>query len=168
MEENPLDDASAGLTETFGISTRFLRLLGCDDRITKNGKDVKVYASSSLKCNHTSSYLQMRNATEKCGYHLCPKTKKTKLLNEYCKVTGQNRKAVIRKMRTGQKDMLQALWELKKKYPFRWKEVHPDNGTEFIIGFSRSRPYGKNDNCFVEQKNSTQVRKMVGHHEPTL
>jgi len=64
MEENPLDDASAGLTETFGISTRFLRLLGCDDRITKNGKDVKVYASSSLKCNQSSPSLQIRNATE--------------------------------------------------------------------------------------------------------
>ena len=69
----------------------------------------------------------------------------------------------------------QALWELGKKYPFPWGEIHPDNGAEFInetiygftrdqnIKFSRSRPYGKNDNCFVEQKNSTHVRKMVGH-----
>lgn len=68
-----------------------------------------------------------------------------------------------------------ALWELEKKYPFRWEEIHPDNGTEFInaaiyaftrqhdMKFSRSRPYGKNDNCFVEQKNSTHVRKIVGH-----
>lgn len=73
------------------------------------------------------------------------------------------------------KDVHQALWELKKKYPFRWEEIHPDNGTEFInatvyaftrqhdMKFSRSRPYGKNDNCFVEQKNSTHVRKIVGH-----
>ena len=73
------------------------------------------------------------------------------------------------------KDVHQALWELEKKYPFRWEEIHPDNGTEFInetvyeftkehgLRFSRSRPYGKNDNCFVEQKNSTHVRKMVGH-----
>lgn len=73
------------------------------------------------------------------------------------------------------KDVHQALWELKKKYPCPWKEIHPDNGTEFInetvygftikhnLKFSRSRPYGKNDNCFVEQKNSTHVRKIVGH-----
>ena len=72
-------------------------------------------------------------------------------------------------------DVHQALYKLEKKYPFPWGEIHPDNGTEFInetiygftkdrqIGFSRSRPYGKNDNCFVEQKNSTHVRKMVGH-----
>lgn len=28
---------------------------------------------------------------------------------------------------------------------------------------SRSRPYKKNDNCFVEQKNSTHVRQVVGY-----
>ena len=73
------------------------------------------------------------------------------------------------------KDVHQALYQLEKKYPFPWREIHPDNGSEFInetiygftqaqdIRFSRSRPYGKNDNCFVEQKNSTHVRKMVGH-----
>lgn len=31
------------------------------------------------------------------------------------------------------------------------------------IMFSRSRPYKKNDNCFVEQKNSTHVRQVVGY-----
>jgi len=31
------------------------------------------------------------------------------------------------------------------------------------IGFSRSRSYKKNDNCFVEQKNSTHVRSTIGH-----
>ena len=31
------------------------------------------------------------------------------------------------------------------------------------IEFSRSRPYKKNDNCFVEQKNSTHVRKVSGY-----
>lgn len=68
-----------------------------------------------------------------------------------------------------------ALANVEKRYPFNWSEIHPDNGSEFIneaiygftkkrcLNFSRSRPYGKNDNCFVEQKNSTHVRKMVGH-----
>lgn len=60
-------------------------------------------------------------------------------------------------------------------YPFLWKELHPDNDSAFInwqlhdyaqrrkIRFSRSRPYHKNDNCFVEQKNSSHVRRTVGH-----
>lgn len=68
-----------------------------------------------------------------------------------------------------------ALYQLEKQYPFAWGEIHPDNGSEFInevlygftekngMAFSRSRPYHKNDNCFVEQKNSTHVRKIVGH-----
>lgn len=59
--------------------------------------------------------------------------------------------------------------------PFAWKEIHSDGGTEFInahlfrytigteLGFSRSRPYKKNDNCLVEQKNNTHVRRLVGY-----
>jgi len=58
---------------------------------------------------------------------------------------------------------------------FLWKEIHSDGGTEFInahlyrytvgteLGFSRSRPYKKNDNCMVEQKNNTHVRRLVGY-----
>jgi len=50
-----------------------------------------------------------------------------------------------------------------------------DNGSEFIndqlfryciergITFTRSRPYRKNDNCFVEQKNWPVVRQQVGY-----
>jgi hypothetical protein len=61
------------------------------------------------------------------------------------------------------------------RYPFVWKEIHSDGGTEFIndhlyrytvgteLGFSRSRPYKKNDNCLVEQKNNTHVRRLVGY-----
>ena len=59
--------------------------------------------------------------------------------------------------------------------PLAWKEIHSDGGTEFInahlfrysvetnLDFSRSRPYKKNDNCLVEQKNNTHVRRLVGY-----
>ncbi len=65
--------------------------------------------------------------------------------------------------------------EIISRYPEKIREMHPDNGSEFInqqlylyakknkIRFSRSRPYHKNDNCFVEQKNSTHVRRIIGH-----
>ena len=61
------------------------------------------------------------------------------------------------------------------RFPFLWREMHSDGGTEFIndhlyrytvgteLGFSRSRPYKKNDNCLVEQKNNTHVRRLVGY-----
>lgn len=70
----------------------------------------------------------------------------------------------------------QGLGRIQHRFPFPWKEIHTDNGTEFIndlvwrysqrngLDFSRSRPYAKNDNCFVEQKNGTHVRKIVGYH----
>jgi len=59
--------------------------------------------------------------------------------------------------------------------PFPMRGIDSDNGGEFInhqlldwcihhgIKFTRSRPYRKNDNCFVEQKNGDVVRKTVGY-----
>ena len=70
----------------------------------------------------------------------------------------------------------QSIGRIQYRFPFPWEEIHSDNGSEFIndlvwryaqrndVRFSRSRPYMKNDNCFVEQKNGTHVRKMVGYH----
>jgi hypothetical protein len=60
--------------------------------------------------------------------------------------------------------------------PYPMKGVDSDNGGEFInhqlwnwandhqINFTRSRPYHKNDNCFVEQKNDLAVRRTVGYY----
>lgn len=75
----------------------------------------------------------------------------------------------------GQMGTLGAIKLARDRFPFNWNEIHPDNGTSFInyfiydyaklekLEFSRSRPYKKNDNCFIEQKNSQNVRKVVGH-----
>ena len=62
------------------------------------------------------------------------------------------------------------------RLPFAVLEIHPDNGSEFfnqhMVRFwaevvsgatlSRSRPYQKNDNRNVEQKNSSLVRAYLG------
>jgi hypothetical protein len=62
------------------------------------------------------------------------------------------------------------------RLPFFILELHPDNGSEFFnhhmlrfwkdsvkgVRLSRSRPYHKNDNRFVEQKNSSLVRAYLG------
>lgn len=64
------------------------------------------------------------------------------------------------------------------RLPFPIIELHPDNGSEFFnqhlvrfwaravpdLHWSRSRPYHKNDNRFVEQKNSSLVRDYLGYH----
>jgi hypothetical protein len=59
--------------------------------------------------------------------------------------------------------------------PFRLRELHAGNDSALVnhlllewcreqrIQLSRSRPYRKNDNAWVEQKNWTHVRKVVGY-----
>ena len=68
---------------------------------------------------------------------------------------------------------------IRGRLPFRIRELHPDNDSTLInrllvkycqqnqIALSRSRPLKKNDNCWVEQKNWTHVRKLVGYHRLT-
>lgn len=65
--------------------------------------------------------------------------------------------------------------EIRKRLPFELLGIDSDNGSEFInvhllnycerehITFTRSRPYRKNDNCFVEQKNYSVVRRAIGY-----
>ena len=69
-----------------------------------------------------------------------------------------------------------ALKQARQRVPFPLVGIDSDNGGEFInhhlvrycrehsITFTRSRPYRKNDNCFVEQKNWSVVRRFVGYH----
>ena len=71
--------------------------------------------------------------------------------------------------------VFEALKKLRKNLPFRLLGLDSDNGSEFInkplteyckrekLTFTRSRPYRKNDNCFVEQKNYSVVRRAVGY-----
>jgi len=61
------------------------------------------------------------------------------------------------------------------RFPFPILGLDTDNGSEFIthklldycleeqITFTRSRPWKKNDQCFVEQKNGQVVRRLVGY-----
>lgn len=65
---------------------------------------------------------------------------------------------------------------IRKRLPFKLLGLDPDNGSEFInwqmlryckkhaINLTRSRPYHKNDNAHVEQKNYTAIRQLVGYH----
>jgi hypothetical protein len=71
--------------------------------------------------------------------------------------------------------VFEALKKVRKNLPFPLLGLDSDNGSEFIndyllrycqqeqITFTRSRPYRKNDSCFVEQKNYSVVRRAVGY-----
>jgi 5S rRNA maturation endonuclease (ribonuclease M5) len=69
----------------------------------------------------------------------------------------------------------EGLDDIERRLPFLLLGIDPDNGGEFInwqlyrhcvnknIEFTRGRPYHKNDNAHIEQKNWTHVRKLVGY-----
>lgn len=75
----------------------------------------------------------------------------------------------------GQEATKQSLALMRASSPFPWTEIHPDSGAEFInahcvayarttgLRMTRSRPYHKNDNCFVEERNGHVVRVYVGY-----
>ncbi len=75
----------------------------------------------------------------------------------------------------GQEVTKVSLEAMRRSSPFPWTEAHPDSGSEFInshvlsyatetnLRMTRSRPYHKNDNCFVEERNGHVVRAYVGY-----
>src|SRR5512135_38789 len=74
----------------------------------------------------------------------------------------------------GQRGVLAALEALVARLPFVLCGIDSDNGSEFIndhlvvycrqhhLQFTRGRPYKKDDNAHIEQKNWTHVRKLLG------
>jgi hypothetical protein len=72
--------------------------------------------------------------------------------------------------------MKEAFAKVLTRCPFPIRELHPDNGSEFLnrplleffgdkvkgATLSRSHPFRSNDNRFVEQKNDTLVRAYLG------
>lgn len=75
----------------------------------------------------------------------------------------------------GQYGVCQALEAIAQALPFKLRGIDSDNGSEFInahlyryckkrgIEFTRGRPYKKDDNAHIEQKNWTHVRKLLGY-----
>jgi hypothetical protein len=75
----------------------------------------------------------------------------------------------------GELAVFAALEQLRAELPFPLLGLDSDNGGEFInrnmlrycqaegITLTRSRPYRKNDNCHIEQKNWSVVRRLVGY-----
>ncbi len=89
-------------------------------------------------------------------------------------------RAIFTKHHSG---VIRALRDIEHKLPFKLHTLKFDSGSEFmnfaVVSFCRgygpsynrvkgievlrSRPYRKNDNCYVEQKNLTHVRQFIGY-----
>jgi len=88
--------------------------------------------------------------------------------------TGWSERVAV--MGRGQAAMEGGFRRIVERVPFAILELHPDNGSEFFnqhlvrywkekvsgVQLSRSRPWHKNDNRMVEQKNDTLVREYLG------
>ena len=78
----------------------------------------------------------------------------------------------------GETGVLEQIKDIEESLPFPLLGFDSDNGSEFLnyhllrhfherkqpIQFTRSRPYHKDDNAHVEQKNWTHVRQWLGYH----
>lgn len=68
------------------------------------------------------------------------------------------------------------LSDMEAGIPYPMLGLDSDNGSEFMnspvlrwteergVSFTRGRPYRKNDNCFVEERNYHSVRKVIGYY----
>lgn len=75
----------------------------------------------------------------------------------------------------GERATVKEMDNIRNRLPFKLLGLDPDNGSEFInwhmhkyckiknITLTRSRPYKKNDNAHIEQKNWTAIRQLVGY-----
>jgi hypothetical protein len=87
--------------------------------------------------------------------------------------TGWTECVAIRNRR--QYAVLQALNALRRRFPYPIKGIDCDNGSEFMNAalvrycathrwvFTRCRPYHKNDQAHVEEKNGSLVRQLMGY-----
>jgi hypothetical protein len=88
--------------------------------------------------------------------------------------TGWSERAAV--LGRSQRVMVDAFRRILSRLPFPILQIHPDNDSAFFndhllrfwqqvvqgVRLSRSRPFHKNDNRFVEQKNATLVRAYLG------
>ena len=77
----------------------------------------------------------------------------------------------------GEQGVLNAMASIESNLPFIMKGFDCDNGSEFLnwhlvrhfqqrkqpVQFTRSRPYKKNDNAHIENKNWTHIRQYIGY-----
>lgn len=77
----------------------------------------------------------------------------------------------------GYQGVMAAILDIEKVLPFELRGFDCDNGSEFLnwhlvkmfenrkrkVQFTRSRPYKKNDNAHIEEKNWTVVRQYIGY-----
>ena len=106
-----------------------------------------------------------------CGDKLIGEFMNTVTLTDIFSTWTENRALFTKKAM----EVKHSLSNIQMTLPFDLVAINTDSGSEFLntpvfnqfrerkIIFTRSRPYKKNDNCYVEQKNYTHVRELFGY-----
>lgn len=108
-----------------------------------------------------------------CGNSLMGDFAWSLTLTDYCTGWTENRATWGK----GAGGVVEQIKDIEQSLPFELKGFDCDNGSEFLnyhllryfqerdapVAFTRSRPYKKNDNAHVEQKNWTHVRQLFGY-----
>ena len=109
-----------------------------------------------------------------CGTSLAGEFINTLTMTDVFTGWTENRAMFKKESRT----VLGAIRSIERSLPFKIKGFASDNGNEFLnhdlhsyfferrdkVNFVRRRPYKKNDNAHVEQKNWTHVRELYGYN----
>ncbi|MBF0301394.1 MAG: integrase [Oligoflexia bacterium] len=178
--ENKVDNHIKYLLQKMSITTleRFLKELRVKSTVSKgltstsparhmkNKVPINTLDSNVTKPGHTQA-----DTVAHCGDKLIGEFMNSITLTDIHSAWTMNR-ATFTKTALDVKD---ALKHIQKCLPFKLLTINTDSGSEFLnipifnhfqrekVIFTRSRPYKKNDNAYVEQKNYTHVRELFGY-----
>lgn len=159
------------------------------DRLLKPYKDGKVRGMSSTR--PTESFIKNKipiklldedvrepgfieaDTVAHCGNSLAGEFANSLTMTDLFSAWTENRATWTKEKR----EVRKAIADIERSLPFRIKGFASDNGNEFFnhelfdffsdrkekIEVVRRRPYKKNDNAHVEQKNWTHVRELLGY-----
>lgn len=135
-----------------------------------------VFTDKIVNCGHVAA-----DTVAHCGDSLSGCFANSLTVTDRLTTWTENRAMLSKK----EPEMEKALRTIEEGLPFRLLSIQSDCGSEFLnyklmrylqgrpapVVMTRSRPYHKNDNAHVEQKNNTHVRAVFGYdriEEPTL
>ena len=179
--ENEVTYEIKELLKTMSFSTiyRFLRDIKASDSYNQKGLSTTCparYMKNKVPINTLDSVIKEAGFTQAdtvahCGNHIDGQYMSSITLTDIHSTWTENRAIFTKKAL----EVKEALSSIKYNLPFKLKAINTDSGTEFLnrpvfnlchkmnIKFTRSRPYKKNDNCYVEQKNFTHTRELFGY-----
>ena len=132
----------------------------------KNKIPINTFDSAITRPGYTQA-----DTVAHCGNKLIGDFMSTVTLTDICSTWTANRAIFTKKAL----EVKRCLNDIQRSLPFDLIAVNTDSGSEFLntpvfnqfkerkVIFTRSRPYKKNDNCYVEQKNYTHVRELFGY-----